>query len=62
MKREDQVARNVARNLLVYATGAGIQFADRDVVEEILSRVKSRDGGLRTLVHEIVRSPTFQCK
>jgi len=62
MKRENQVARTVARNLLVYATGAGIQFADRDVVEELLARVKSRDGGLRTLVHEIVQSPTFQCK
>jgi Protein of unknown function (DUF1592)/Protein of unknown function (DUF1588)/Protein of unknown function (DUF1587)/Protein of unknown function (DUF1585)/Protein of unknown function (DUF1595) len=62
MKREDQVALNVVRNLLVYATGAGIQFADRDVVEQILDRVKSRNGGLRSLVHEIVQSPTFQCK
>jgi hypothetical protein len=62
MQRDDQVARNLARNLLVYATGAGIQFADRDVVEKILARVQSRKGGLRTLVHEIVQSQTFQCK
>ncbi len=51
------MARNLTRNLLTYATGAGIQFADRDVVEEILARVKSREGGLRTLVHEIVAEP-----
>jgi len=62
MQRDDQVARNLTRNLLVYATGAAIQFADRDVVEEILARVKSRRGGLRAIVHEIVRSQTFQCK
>jgi len=62
MKREDQVARNVTRNLLVYATGAGVQFADREVVEEILDRLKSRGGGLRSLVHEIVQSRTFQYK
>jgi len=62
MQREDQVASNVARNLLIYATGAGIQFADRDAVEEILGRVRSRKGGLRALIHEIVQSSTFQCK
>ncbi len=62
MQREDQVARNLTQNLLTYATGAGIQFADRDVVEAILTRLKSRGGGLRTLVHEIVQSQTFQSK
>ena len=62
LQREDQVARNLTRNLLTYATGAGIQFADRDVVETILARVKSQGGGLRTLVHEIVQSQSFQSK
>jgi hypothetical protein len=62
MEREDQVARNMVRNLLVYATGAGIQFADRDVVEKIVASTKSQGSGLRTLVHEIVQSQTFQCK
>jgi hypothetical protein len=62
MDREDQVARNLTQNLLTYATGAGIQFADRDAVESILTRLKSRRGGLRTLVHEIVQSDTFQTK
>jgi len=62
MQREDQVTRNLTQNLLTYATGAGIQFADREVVETILARLKARRGGLRTLVHEIVQSPTFQTK
>jgi Protein of unknown function (DUF1592)/Protein of unknown function (DUF1588)/Protein of unknown function (DUF1585)/Protein of unknown function (DUF1595) len=62
IEREDQVARNLTNNLLTYATGAGIQFTDRDLVEAILTRLKSQGGGLRTLVHEIVQSPTFQSK
>jgi hypothetical protein len=62
MEREDQVARNLTQDLLTYATGAGIQFADREVVDEILSRLDSREGGLRTLVHEVVQSPTFRNK
>jgi len=62
LEREDQVARNLTQQLLTYATGAGIQFADRDVVEAIRGSVKSRAGGLRTLIHEIVQSDTFQTK
>ncbi len=62
MQREDQVVRNLTKNLLTYATGAGIQFADRDTVESILARLKSRGGGLRTLIHEIIQSHTFQSK
>ena len=62
MRRETQVAQNLARNLLTYATGAGVQFADREVVEAILSRLESQGGGLRTLVHEIVQSRTFRNK
>jgi hypothetical protein len=59
-EREDQVARNLTQKMLTYATGAGIQFADRDEVEAILARLKSKGGGLRSLVHEIVQSHAFQ--
>ena len=62
LDRQDQVARNLIQNLVIYATGAGLQFADRETVEEILSRIKSRNGGLRTAVHEIVQSSLFQSK
>ncbi len=62
MERQDQVALNLTQNLLTYATGAGIQFADREVVAAIAARLQSQGGGLRTLVHEIVQSNTFQTK
>jgi Protein of unknown function (DUF1592)/Protein of unknown function (DUF1588)/Protein of unknown function (DUF1585)/Protein of unknown function (DUF1587)/Protein of unknown function (DUF1595)/Planctomycete cytochrome C len=59
---QDQLARNLTSKLLVYATGAGVQFADRAEIESILTRAKPHDYGLRTLIHEIVQSKTFQQK
>lgn len=59
LKDPDQLARNLAQKLLVYATGAEIQFADREVVEEIIARVRQKNYGFRTLVHEVVQSRVF---
>ncbi len=56
---KDQIARNLTEKLMVYATGADIQFADRSVVEEILERLKAKNYGFRTLVHEVVQSQVF---
>ncbi len=55
----DQLTRALARHLVTYATGAGPQYADRIVVEEIVARVRERNHGFRTLIHEIVQSPLF---
>ncbi len=56
---KDQLARNLTQKLLVYATGADIQFADREVVEQIVTTLKAKNYGLRTLVHEVVQSRVF---
>ncbi len=59
--REDDVllARNLARQLTVYATGAPVSFGDRDEIEAIVGRTSVRRYGLRSLIHEIVQSPLF---
>jgi hypothetical protein len=62
LEDELQIARNLARQLTVYATGAPIGFSDRAHIEEILARTRSRGYGVRSIVHEIVRSPLFQNK
>lgn len=62
LNERTQLARNVVQRLLIYATGAGIQFADRPVVEKILERTKDREFGLRSMIHEVVQSETFQQK
>ncbi len=59
---KDQLARNLTQKLLIYATGADIQFADREVVEQIVARLRGRNYGFRSLVHEVVQSRVFRNK
>jgi hypothetical protein len=56
---KEQIARKITEKMLVYATGAEIQFADRAVVEQILQRLQTKNYGFRTLVHEVVQSRVF---
>jgi len=56
---ETQLARNLARQLTVYATGAPIRFADRPKIEAMLDHAKATHFGVRSLVHEVVRSELF---
>jgi len=55
----DQLARNLTEQLIIYATGAPIRFSDRPPVAQILARSKADGYGVRTLIHEIVRSDLF---
>ena len=59
LEDKEQLARNLARQLLVFATGAEVQFADREEVQAIATRTRERNYGLRSLVHEVVQSPAF---
>ncbi len=56
---KDQLARCLARKLLIYATGAEIQFADREVVEDLVAKCRAGNCGFRSLIHEVVRSRVF---
>ena len=62
LRDKEQIARCLAAKLLVYATGAGLQFADRPVVAEIVARSKAKSYGLRTMIHEVVQSAVFGSK
>ncbi len=59
---EAQIARNLARQLIVYATGAGVSYGDRPAVERILQRTAGTHYGVRSLVHEIIASDLFLSK
>jgi hypothetical protein len=59
---EVPIARNLAKQLVVFATGAPVRFSDRAEFEQILQRASKRRYGVRTLVAEIVRSELFQTK
>jgi hypothetical protein len=58
----DALARNLVRKLLTYATGAPVQFADRERVEEIVGRLRPGRYGLRSMVHQVVQSSVFLSK
>lgn len=54
-----RVSRNLANQLVVYATGAPVSFGDRPVVEEILQRAGGTNPPLRELLHQVIQSPLF---
>ena len=59
---KDQLARSLAEKLLVYATGAEIQFADREVIEQLVAQSRAQNYGFRSLVHAVVQSRAFLSK
>jgi hypothetical protein len=62
LDNEKQLARNLTRQLAIYATGAPVRFADREPLEGILERASSSHYGVRSLVHEVVQSELFRSK
>ncbi|MEE2963083.1 MAG: DUF1585 domain-containing protein [Acidobacteriota bacterium] len=56
----DQVARHLTSQLIVYATGAEIEFADRDSVERVLATLSGRDYPIRAMIQEVVKSDLFR--
>lgn len=59
---EVPIARNLARQLTVYVTGAPVRFSDREEMEKILDAAKASRYGARSLVHAIVQSELFRNK
>ena len=59
LKDEAQLARNLVRQLLVFSTGASERFSDRVAVEKIVQATKSRQYGVRSIVHQLIQSDLF---
>ena len=59
---KDQLARALTEKLLIYATGGAVEAADKPEIEGIVRKVREKNYGFRTLVHEIVQSRVFQNK
>lgn len=57
-----QLARNITERLMTFATGAGISFADRTTINNILDQTEDANFGLRSIIHQIIQSPTFRHK
>lgn len=62
LEQPEKIAGNVAEKLLTYGTGAPITFADRDEIRRIAAATKDSNYGFRSLIKEVVTSPTFLTK
>lgn len=56
---QDQLARCLTEKLVIYATGAELQFADREVLEDLVAKSRKRGYGFRSLIHDLVQSRLF---
>ena len=62
LQDEAAIARNLAQQLTIYATGAPVRFSDREQIEKIVEHAAGHQYGVRTLLMEIVQSELFQNK
>ena len=56
---KDQLARALTSRLLTYATGADPMNGDEPGIDAIVAKIRDKDYGFRSLVHEIVQSELF---
>ncbi|MEM1441436.1 MAG: DUF1592 domain-containing protein [Verrucomicrobiota bacterium] len=62
LENEEQVARNLLEQLLIYSTGAPIGFADKETIDAMMVELEPSEYGLRSMIHAIVQSPLFTHK
>ena len=62
LQDEAQIARNLTRQLSVFATGSPVRFSDRDKVEQIIKDARTGHYGVRDIVHGLVQSELFLTK
>lgn len=62
LKDESALARNLARHLVIYATGAPITYSDRAALDAIVAKTTAQQHGLRSLIRAIVQSELFRNK
>jgi ankyrin repeat protein len=55
----DKIARCLTEKLVTYATGTAIRPGDHAAIDEIVGKIRTRNYGLRSLIHEIVNSDLF---
>jgi len=59
LEDQEQLARNLARQLSIYATGRGYRFSDREAIDAIVADSRSSQYGIRRVIEAVVLSPLF---
>jgi len=56
----DQLARNMATQFTIYATGGALNFRDRAGIDSIVAATRNNKHGLRSILHAVVQSDAFR--
>ena len=56
----DQIARHFTSQLITLATGAEVEFVDRDGIKSIAAAVADQGYPVRSIIHEVVQSDLFR--
>lgn len=59
---KDRFARCLAEKMMTYAIGRGVEFSDRASLDLIVKELSGDEYRLRTLVHFVVKSNSFQTR
>ncbi len=62
LKQKDEIASHFISQLVVYATGGDIQFADREEVSKIIEQTRDSGYPVRTIIHKVAQSNLFRNK
>jgi hypothetical protein len=62
LKHTEQVARQLTEQLIVYATGGEIQFADREEISRIINETRADGYPVRSIIHQVVQSAIMRNK
>ncbi|MEI6236089.1 MAG: DUF1592 domain-containing protein [Planctomycetota bacterium] len=62
LKQQDPITASLASRLLAFATGRELGFSDRTEVAKIVQAVKTKNGGVRDLLHLVIQSEIFSTK
>ena len=62
LEQRVQLIRNVVQRVLEFSTSARVQFADRQLLDEMVGRLEADGNGFQTVVHEVVNSRAFLWK
>lgn len=62
LQDKQAIARTMVEKLTVYATGAPVSFADREIVDAIVHDAKQSNYGVRSLIRGLIQSELFRRK
>ena len=60
--KKDNFTKSLVKNLFAYALGRDVNFADEKEINNIVKEVKDNDYRFRTIIEQIVLSPSFYKK